>query len=67
MKTVEHSGQTLRVCDATYLPMFKQVSEEEIGDYRHWADQQLEGTVINPLWHPIVQDQLFINGKGVEE
>lgn len=67
MKTVEHSGQVCRVVDNTMLGMFRELDVEEACNFRAGADECPEGTIIKALWHPIYQDQLFINGKGVEE
>lgn len=66
MKTIEHSGEVCRVADDTFPGMFKTLTPDEVGDYRAWADEQPEGTIIKPVYHPVVQDQLFINGKGKE-
>jgi len=66
VRKVEHSGQSLYVADATVDGMFRSLSPEEACDFRAWADEQDEGVKINPLWHPVVQDQLFISGRGIE-
>jgi hypothetical protein len=66
MKTIEHRGQSCRVVDETQAFMFRILSEDEEAEFRSMADKENEGTPISPLWHPVYQDQLFINGKGVE-
>lgn len=66
MKTIIHSGERCRVVDDTPAGLFKVLDAEGVAAFRAWADDQPEGTVIEPIWHPVAQDQLFITSKGVE-
>jgi hypothetical protein len=63
--TIEHSGQTCRVVEGTVSGMFRQLTDDEVAEFRSWANDQPMGTEIKPVYHPVSQDQLFITGKGV--
>lgn len=40
-------------------PLFKTVTPEEEPEYRRWArDNWKPGDAINPVWHPIVRDEI---------
>lgn len=50
--------------------LFRDLSdEEEIASRRFAQDMQDEpgGIVVNPVWHPSVQDELLTSGRGVEK
>ncbi len=68
MRVIEHSGETCQVMDATPtgIGQFQQLNKEEVVEFRASADEQPDGVRIEPIWHPVFQDQMFINGKGVE-
>lgn len=67
MKQIRNSGRVCRVVDETVPEMFRDLNDAEIVKFREWADAQDAGTIINSIWHPIVQDRLFEGGKGVEQ
>jgi hypothetical protein len=66
MKIVQFNGEYLHVCDATNLIYFRLLDESEVSKYRAWARTQPAGVKVNPLWHPVVQDELLISGCGEE-
>ena len=66
VKTIPHSGLYCNVVDDTSPILFEHLDKDEVIKCQAWADEQPEGTIIKSIWHPVVQDQLFINGRGVE-
>lgn len=43
---------------------FRPLSRAEVEKYRAWADSQPDGTYVEPVWHPVVQDRLLRTGRG---
>jgi hypothetical protein len=71
MRTVAFYGDILNVCDASEkhikYGLFRNLTEDEKVEFHIYARDELEdGVTIDPLWHPHIQDYLFITGKGVE-
>ena len=65
-KYISNSRRMCKVVDATEPGLFVDLTEDEIKEYKEWANKQPKGTTISPVWHPVTQDQLFVSGKGME-
>jgi len=61
MLEIVFDGKPCRIVD-TALPMMK------VGVFRSLdaAEEQAPGAKVNPTWHPVVQDELLISGRGEE-
>lgn len=66
MKIIEHDGVNCQVHDDTDPTMFKELTSEEKKEFLEYASHMMPGTVIKPIWHPILQDYLYTEGRGVE-
>lgn len=70
MKIIQFHNKYLHVTDAADYAqngLFRKLDETEESKFRTWARTQPDGVQINPLWHPVVQDELFITGKSTNE
>lgn len=67
MKDVVYHGQVYRVTDDT-LPefCFRPLSDSEEREFIAWAKAQPEGVKVKGLWHPVVQNELLLSGRGAE-
>jgi hypothetical protein len=47
-------------------PMFRDLSDAEAKEFRQWArDNYQPGTPINPVWHPVVQQECNLINTGI--
>ena len=70
MLEIVFDGKPCRIVD-TALPMmkvgvFRSLDAAEEQAFRHWAWTQAPGAKVNPTWHPVVQDELLVSGRGEE-
>lgn len=46
--------------------LFRKLDEAEETQFIMWAKAQPQGIQVNPTWHPSVQNELLLSGRGVE-
>lgn len=66
-KDIVFEDRIFRVVDDC-LPLycFRRLNDEEQSVFEAWARLQKPGTVVNPTWHPAIQSELLLSGRGVE-
>jgi hypothetical protein len=57
----------LRVVEPTLdIGLFRRLDDAEERQFIAWAKAQPDGVKVSPLWHPVVQNELLLSGRGVE-
>ena len=46
--------------------LFRKLDETEERAFLKWAQEQGENVEVNPLWHPVVQHEIYTRGRNKE-
>lgn len=68
-RIVQFCGGFLTVLDESLSLLacgtFRSLGPDEVADFRAHARLMPKGVTVDPVWHPIVQDELLTSGRGV--
>ena len=66
MLEIVFDGKPCRVVSGTVPITFRSLDATEEQAFRHWAWTQAPGAKVSALWHPVIQDELLVSGRGEE-
>jgi len=66
MLEIVFDGKPCKVVAGTVPLMFKSLDAVDEQAFRHWAWTLAPGAKVDAAWHPVVQDELLVSGRGEE-